>query len=368
MPANSPREMTGTRAGRDYHRRPHEQTLLLPAKAHQPVSEPVAPTAHSSLGGRLIAFAMLLVGALPEWLARALAALAAPLLYFATLLRERIVEPRGRGMFRNQRIVFRERWTPAFGRALMWRWARHMTELAVDFCRMPRINASNIDVWVNTRQIELMRPLMAGGRGLISVTGHVGLWEMCGHLWALKGLPITILARPLTDLALEQRINAIRTSGGERVLSKWGSLWSLKSALDRGEAIGIAGDENARDQGVYVPFLGTLASSHTMPAVLHRLTGVPIIVVSCHRLRTRRPRFVLCLWEVIRHTPTADRAADIVAITARVQRAIGRSVLAFPEQWLWGARRYYSRPPGEVAGADGLPPRADSVIKVGGDE
>ncbi|MFN0059323.1 MAG: lysophospholipid acyltransferase family protein [Planctomycetota bacterium] len=316
-------------------------------------------TARTGAGihGRVAAFGLWVLGRLPEWLAYGIASAAAFPLFFGALLHEARVAPRGRGMFRNQRIVFRERWTPAFGIRLMWRWAQHMTMLAVDFARMPRLTRENVDRHVTTHPMERLRPLFNTGRGLICVTGHIGVWELCGHVPSLKGIPVTVLARPLADATLERSVQRIRTSGGQRVRSKWGSLWALKTALERGEAIGIAGDENAGDSGVFVPFLGTLAASHTMPAVLHRLTQVPIVVVTCQRLRTRRPRFAFIVWDVIQQAPTLDRAADVATITARIQRALSRAILAHPEQWFWGARRFRARPAGETSTADGLPPR-----------
>ena len=62
------------------------------------------------------------------------------------------------------------------------------------------------------------------------------------------------------------------------------------------------------------------------------------------------------LWDIIRHEKTDDRDADVSAILERMNAALSRSILAYPEQWFWGARRYRVRPPDEVMGADGLPP------------
>ena len=39
-------------------------------------------------------------------------------------------------------------------------------------------------------------------------------------------------------------------------------------------------------------------------------------------------------------------------------RKLSRAILAYPEQWFWGSRRFLTRPPGEAPGPDGLPPRA----------
>jgi acyl-CoA thioesterase-1 len=50
------------------------------------------------------------------------------------------------------------------------------------------------------------------------------------------------------------------------------------------------------------------------------------------------------------------RDADLLAITARVNRALSLGIAEAPEQWFWQSRRFRHRPPGETPGPDGLPP------------
>jgi lauroyl/myristoyl acyltransferase len=62
---------------------------------------------------------------------------------------------------------------------------------------------------------------------------------------------------------------------------------------------------------------------------------------------------------VIRSKPGDDEQADLEDVTAAINRALTASVFAYPEQWLWGSRRFLTRPPDEMTGPDGLPPRAE---------
>ena len=293
---------------------------------------------------------------LPAGLAYALADAAALPLAAATLLHERRVAPHGRGLRRNQRIVFREELTPTRSRRLLLAWARHMTHLVVDFCRMPRLRAGALEPNVDAAAFREVIPLLREGRGLICVSGHLGVWELCPHLASLVGIPITMAVRPSGSEPVDALLTRIRSSGGARVLTKWGILLPLKHALERGEAVGLLADEDAGERGIFAPFLGTLASTTPSVAFLQRVTGATIVVASAHRVG--RGRWRTHLWRVIRSEPSSDPERREREVTAAVNEALSRAILAYPEQWLWGSRRFLTRPPGEAPGADGLPPRA----------
>jgi KDO2-lipid IV(A) lauroyltransferase len=289
-----------------------------------------------------------------------------PLLVAAALLHERRVGPEGRGLLRNQRIVYRERWSPELGRRLLWSWARHLARLAVDIARIPRLDAERARACIDPEDLGALRGLAAEGRGLICVSGHIGVWELCSQIPSALGVPVTVIARPVASAALEALLRGLRERGGQRVLDKRGALWRLTRTLWRGGVIGLLVDEDAPTRPIFAPFLGTLAATHPTAAFLQRVSGAPIAVVTCPRVGPGS--FRLRCWRVIRHAPSGDPEADLQAVTEAVNEALSRAILAYPEQWLWGSRRFSTRPPGECMLADGLPPRAtpsDSAAALG---
>jgi KDO2-lipid IV(A) lauroyltransferase len=293
---------------------------------------------------------------MPSRLAYGIADLASLALVAATLLHERRVAPLGRGLFRNQRIVFREGLSRRESRRLLFAWARHTTWLVVDFCRMPRLGSHELERHVEARAFEEVFRLAEQGRGVICVSGHLGVWEMCATVAGLRGHPITLAVRPSGCPPLDALMASIRSASGAKPVAKHGILLPLKRALERGEMVGLLADEDARERAVFVPFLGTLAATTPSVAFLQRVTGAPIAVASVHRVG--RERWRCHLWRVIPYRPGADREQGEREVTQAVNEALSRAILAHPEQWLWGSRRFLTRPPGELPGADGLPPRA----------
>lgn len=300
--------------------------------------------------------AMALLGRLPLAVSYGLADLAVPAIVLASWLHERRVAPQGRGLGRNLRIAFRERWSPALGRRLRWGWARHLARLAVDLARIPRLDAESARRWVDPDAFAELQRLLAEGHGLICVTGHIGVWELCSHLPAALGVPVQVVAReagtPLQDAALAE----LRRRPGIDVLAQRGALRPLLRRLRQGGVVGLLADEDAPRRPVFAPFLGTLAATHSTPAFLQRATGAPIAVVSC--ARTGCGRYRLRSWAVLRPRDGGRPDADLQAVTAEVNAALSRAILAHPEQWLWGSRRFLTRPPGERPTPDGLPPPA----------
>jgi KDO2-lipid IV(A) lauroyltransferase len=293
---------------------------------------------------------------MPGWLAYALADAAVPLLVAATWLHERRVAPLGRGLLRNQRIVLRERWTKRASRRLLFGWARHMTWLFVDFCRMPRLRSEDFEDRIDAEAFKELIPMVEEGRGVICVSGHIGVFELCHYLPSLRGYPMTVVVRPTGSPPLDAVLSRIRSAGGSRVLAKWGILLPLKRALERGEMVGLLADEEGRERPLFLPFLGTLAATTPSAAFLQRVTGAPIVVASVHR--TGRERYRCDVWSVIHDEPGADPGKREREVTLAVNEALSRAILARPEQWFWGSRRFQARPPGEQPGPDGLPPRA----------
>jgi KDO2-lipid IV(A) lauroyltransferase len=112
----------------------------------------------------------------------------------------------------------------------------------------------------------------------------------------------------------------------------------------------MLGDQDARRNGVFVPFMGRLASTPTGPAWLSLATGAPIVFGTC--LRAPDGRYAARLFPPL--FPEGD-AADVEAVralTARHTELLEREVRARPESWFWLHKRWKTAPPaGEACGA-----------------
>lgn len=317
--------------------------------------------AREALWQRLVVgtFAGLLwvVGALPTWLAYALGDLLAVVWFLWWGLQDR----RGRrtsGYWRNCRIAFRAGTPlgPQRPPRHLWRWSRHIIWLTIDFCRQRRIHAGNVRDYCDLTEYPLVEAAFRENKGLIFATGHIGVWDVSGWAAGLLGLPLISVFRPSPLPALNRLIERLRTGSGQTVIARKNVLRALLRALADKKAVGLLADGGGKHSAVEAPFLGTNSRTVASPALLHLATGAPIAVVAV--LRTGRMRYRLRVFDVIRDAGTGDRDADMLAITARINRGLGQGIKEAPEQWFWQSRRFRHRPAGEVPGPDGLPPLA----------
>ena len=326
---------------------------------HAGPADPATPAEWTGRADRaaakLLRVAVASVGRLPRGPAYALADALAPLVALALRRRERRVGPLGRGVRRNLRIAFRHDLDAASERRHERAYARHLARLAVEFCRLPHAGDA-LDAELAPEDLECLRRLRDRGRGLLLVTGHIGVWEGCPRVASALGEPLAIVVRPLPGPALEAAVRDVRRCAGQRLIDQRGALWPVVRALRRGELVGVLADEDVSERPIFAPFLGTPAATTPAPAFLQRLTGAPIAVVACHRVA--RGRLRLRVWDVIESQPTGDREKDLERVTRRMNAALSRAIRAEPAQWLWGSRRFATRPPGERPGPDGLPPPA----------
>jgi KDO2-lipid IV(A) lauroyltransferase len=183
--------------------------------------------------------------------------------------------------------------------------------------------------------------------GCVFVTAHIGNWEVCGvaHGWLFR--PMSAVARPLDNPALDAPLVAFRRQSGNEVVYKQKALAYVLRALRENRDVAFLVDQNVQEKdGIFVDFFGRQAASTTVMAALAVKTGA--VLLAGHMVMTDDGRYRLSYEPPIRWTPSGDRTADIAALTQRVADVIEGWVRAHPEQWLWMHRRWKTRPPGET--------------------
>ena len=126
-------------------------------------------------------------------------------------------------------------------------------------------------------------PLTELEGGLVSLTAHVGNWELAGRLLARRS------ARPTHVVVAEEEARDLerwvrRDGDGVRFVPRSQPTVSLElvAALRRGEAVALQGDRALGTRGdTMVPFFGRLAHFPIGPFRLARASRVPIVPAFC---------------------------------------------------------------------------------------
>lgn len=314
------------------------------------------PFLHKLIGVALRTFVST-IRILPDWLAYGLAdGMTVVLVSYSFASRKRFARRR-MGFYHNVRVVFRDRLTGAPRRRLLWRWARHMTHLAIDTCKMPKITVDNVHDYCDLSDMELLRAQYDRGEGVLGVSGHVGVFELTAHLIGLSGMSIVTIFRPSPIRPVSDVINELRGTSGQQMTERKGGVRQVLRALREKCLVGLLIDVSAKRSDIYAPFLGTLAATNNTPGVLHLKTGAPLVVMTTQRTGRRRYRFRV--WDVIEHPGDGPREVEAQAIAARLNDALSQAIRSEPEQWFWDSRRFRARPSDEQVGPDGLPPQVE---------
>ncbi|MFH0911033.1 MAG: lysophospholipid acyltransferase family protein [Planctomycetota bacterium] len=219
----------------------------------------------------------------------------------------------------------------------------HLGTLLAEFPRIAELNRDTLEAHVDWGAApEEIERLLARGRGVIFITGHIGNWELCGSAFAVRGYSKGAVARPLDNPRIDAWIRGLRESRGQEIWDKFGAMREALRALREGRGFGILIDQDGGRDGVFAPFFGRTASSMPAAADLALRTGAPLMAAAFHR--TGPMRFRLEVSRPFYATPGADRAEERVRLVARCNAELEAIIRKRPEQWLWLHRRWKTEP------------------------
>ena len=279
------------------------------------------------------------LGALPRRWARAAGACLGALAFVLTGRLRRTGE-------RNLQLAYPAH-DDAWRKRLLRQLYRNLGLQLAEFCVMSRYTAENTRSLVRYAGLEHYLAAREKGRGVLVITGHLGLWELSSFYHSLMGYPMSMVIRRLDNPLVDRLVNGIRCLHGNTVLHKDDFARGLLGAMRRGETVGILMDTNMTPpQGVFVDFFGVPACTASGLARVAMRTEAAMLP-GFLTWREEEKKYVLEFGEPLKLVHTGNDEQDIVANTQICTTAIEAWVRRFPEQWLWVHRRWKTRPPGE---------------------
>ncbi len=195
---------------------------------------------------------------------------------------------------------------------------------------------------------DLVRELLAQGRGLVLLTPHMGSFEVSAQAYAEKfgaQQPITVLYRPARQAWLRDLEETARARPALATApANLAGVRNLLRALKKGETLGLLPDQVPPDGlGVWAPFFGQPAYTMTLAARLVAQTGAAVCVLVTERL-PRGQGYVVRALPLPVPLPVAQPGVlpaehDLAAATA-INRSMEALILQAPAQYLWGYHRY----------------------------
>ena len=202
---------------------------------------------------------------------------------------------------------------------------------------------------------EHLERALARGRGVLLLGGHYTTLEVSGRLLARHCERVFPTYKPAHSPLFE----AVMARARRRVhagLIPSRDMRALLRRLRENQVVWYAPDQDfGLAQSVMAPFMGVPAATLTLTARLAARSGAPVLPLYSERLPGARG-YLVRIGPPLENFPSGDEAADAAA----VNRAIEAQVRRTPDQYLWGHRRFKTRPRGE---AEFYPPRRDSRLR-----
>ncbi|MBL8032429.1 MAG: hypothetical protein JNJ69_01925 [Leptospiraceae bacterium] len=189
-------------------------------------------------------------------------------------------------------------------------------------------------------------------QGVVFAEGHFGNWEIPIPAYASIGFKVFFSAQRLSNPYVDAWTHRMRVGyggGGPIYLKEAEKFIPL---LRRKEPLGLVSDQDAGSDGIFVNFLGRMASTHTGPAMLAYLGKAKLAVGFCVHQGKGRYRFYSRI--LYRFQNKSDFSSSREAAEKLTKLWVGeleKEIRKYPEQYFWVHRRWKTRPSEETGKA-----------------
>jgi KDO2-lipid IV(A) lauroyltransferase len=213
---------------------------------------------------------------------------------------------------------------------------RHLGRSVLELLRVRALRREEAEAMLGLEGRAHLDRLLAEGRGLLVLTGHVGSWDLLACAAGRLGYPLHVVTRSLRASGLNRFWMESRRAAGVTLHPARGSAAALVRALREGAIVALVLDQH-EPGGEVVPFFGQPAATSLSLARLARATRAPVVpAFLLHEQEGHR----LVLGEVMPLCWTAKKREDLRQATLAFNGILEQQIRSCPEQWLWLHRRW----------------------------
>ncbi len=180
---------------------------------------------------------------------------------------------------------------------------------------------------------------LATGRAVMVLGGHFGNWEIMPRCIKDAGLEGGIVYRATNNPLVDHWITTQRQTHILPNMAPKGPEGAriILQLLKRNAMIAMLVDQKL-NTGIEVPLFGHPAMTAPAAAHLSLKYGAPVVPVFNQRLPGSR--FRVTIHPPVTVTPSGDRAADVMALTLKLNQFLEARIREAPEMWLWLHNRW----------------------------
>jgi lipid A biosynthesis lauroyl/palmitoleoyl acyltransferase len=190
--------------------------------------------------------------------------------------------------------------------------------------------------------LDNLRAAEALGKGVILLGSHFTTLEIQGRFMAYEADNIFPTYKRAHNSLFELVMTHNRRQMNKGLVAS-NDMRGILKLLKQKQVIWYAPDQDfGSERSVFAPFMGVQTATLTMTARLAKASNAPVVPLYCERLPGTQG-YLVRLAPALANFPSGDDIQDATAINAAIEHQVQR----VPDQYLWGHRRFKTRPRGE---------------------
>lgn len=187
---------------------------------------------------------------------------------------------------------------------------------------------------------EPAKEFLAANKPAVTVSGHIGCWEILSQLAYLEGHQMMSVAKNIGTRGMTALLMRARRSIGQEIVPAGGAFKPLMQGLRDGKSLGLLVDQRVdpKDGGIWVRLFGVPMAVSAAPAFFAAKGKAPIVVAWSRPLHDGRYRCELI------DTISSEEARDIWETTQRIAADLARIIRRHPSCWVLNYDFFGNRP------------------------
>lgn len=183
---------------------------------------------------------------------------------------------------------------------------------------------------------EMGKRFLAANNPAVTVSGHIGCWEILSQLAFLEGHRMMSVAKDIGTSGMTKLLMKSRMSIGQEIVHADGAFRPLMKGVKDGKSLGLLVDQvvPVKSGGVWVRFFGRPVPVSAAPAFFAAKGKAPVVVGWSRPLKDGRYRCEIAA------TYSAEEARNVWALTQKCIKDLERVIRRHPSCWVLNYRYF----------------------------
>ena len=232
----------------------------------------------------------------------------------------------------NLNIAFKEK-NHEEKKSLLLKVYQHYGILTFEFLQMyyKKIKFDNFILDDETKRI------LSTKSGIILMTAHIGNWEMITSIIS-KYKKVTGIVRKQKNSGGNKFFSECRAIKNVSLVANKGSKRKMLYALNNGEVLLLATDQNAKKNGTYIDFFGEQASIPKGAGHFYYSTKSTLVIGFCILNENLQYEFKLRAIKINKNIEQKENT--IVEVNRIYSKLLQDEIIKYPEQYFWFHKKW----------------------------